>query len=145
MSNPEMDVNDLFAAFQQGSDQGGLCDVKITNGTPPEWNATIIEVGAKFFYRDGSDFTDGPKSVNLGVNDSVILSSDDPSRCVHGVYVLVRVHIPGDDPQLFPHTEQAEKGCLLHVPLTLGKKDPTSDSETLSAVTFPDDLDFRIG
>jgi hypothetical protein len=41
------------------------CVAGRARGTPPEWNVTVAEGGAKFLSSGGTEYTDGPKAINV--------------------------------------------------------------------------------
>jgi hypothetical protein len=109
----------------------GICEFVLKNGTPPEWGVVITQGGAKFFYSDGTDYTDGPKSLNLRSGDSYSFYSDDASKCVKQVFLAINVYVPGEGEQTEQgSTEMAEEGkCWTRLGLELGKRDIISEDE----------------
>lgn len=100
----------------------GNCQVTIINATPSSWKVTIVSAGVKFFYRDGTDYIDGPRNINLSSGQSATFISDDPDACVFGELTAITVDVEGEGTQTFTDSYQVEEDdeCLLHYSLTLG-------------------------
>lgn len=144
MTTVELNVSDLVARMKQPRVQAGRCQVTLSNAMPPEWGVTIGEAGVKFFYRDGTDYPTDPKDVNLGSGETATFLSDDASKCVFGIFMAARVHVPDEEPQLLTDNYQEEDGkCTLHVTFTLGPKASVS-AEALGSSRTSDYLGFRI-
>ena len=145
MEQRNLNADDLVAQLTQANRKSLLCQVTITNETPPEWGVRIGEMGVKFFYRDGTDYTDGPRMINIESGKSAIFRSHDRNRCVHGVFVVARVHIPNEKPEEFIYTYQEvdEKKCIVHLPLTFGEKTSVSQ-DIIDSDSILGYFEFRI-
>ena len=80
------------------------CRVTFTNRTPDFWQAKVVMIGAKFFYKaaDGTIIRDWQtsKQVNLAGNQSDFLDSNEPNECVGAGFFAVQVRIPGQEDKI---------------------------------------------
>jgi hypothetical protein len=121
-----LETRDLVEKLQDkqfqpsGKTVAGLCYVTLTNQCPPEWGVVIVSGGVKFFNDDGTDYTDGPKPLNVPSGHSTTFVSKDPNKCVHQYFLAINVRV-GNEQQSMTHQDGVEPGeCMLHVTLTLG-------------------------
>jgi hypothetical protein len=118
----KLDTSDLLEKLAKVIILNGTCQITLVNATPPNWGVVIVSGGVKFFYRDGTDFTDGPKTLSLGFGQSAIFASDEPDGCVFEFCIAFNVRIGGDQ-QTFTHQDGVgHEGCLQHESVTLGPK-----------------------
>ena len=123
-----MMVEDLLASLTTTTSQGN-CQITLHNNTPAHWGVLIIKAGVKFFYRDGSDYTDGPRDVSLTTGQTATFISDDPKKCVFGFFVGMVVHTRGErEPATFTFQDQVEKPdeCLIHETVALAPEKSVS-------------------
>jgi len=101
----------------------GTCEFDVCNDTPPEWNVTIVEGGARFFNSDGTDYTDGPRAINVPTGTCAPFNSVDNTKCVKQVFLAVNVSVPGEEPQTFTYqTEMSPEGqCWTRQGVVLGQ------------------------
>lgn len=101
----------------------GTCAFVLCNDTPEEWGVVVTEGGAKFFYSDGTDDTDGPKPLNLATGACYSFHSGESSKCVKQVFLAINVAVPGEAPQTMTYqTEMAPDGqCWVQQGVTLGQ------------------------
>lgn len=100
-----------------------FCQVTVTNACPPEWGVVVQVGGCKFFFSDDSDYTDGPKALDLRAGESATFVTSRPEECVHQYFMALSVKA-GDEPaQPLTVEESVPAGqCLLHEAVTLGPK-----------------------
>jgi hypothetical protein len=117
----------------------GVCTFVLANETPPEWEVTVIEGGAKFFNSDGTDYTDGPKALNVPSASSYTFASADPSKCVLQIFLAINVSVPGEAPQTMVYqTEMAPEGeCWISQGVTLGQANAVAEGELTSSRRMP--------
>lgn len=99
------------------------CQITVTNACPAEWGVVILVGGCKFFFSDGTDDTDGPKTIDLQAGQSATFACDLPESCVHQFFLALSVKA-GDAPAQ-PMIEQdgvPDGECLLHQTITLVPK-----------------------
>jgi hypothetical protein len=103
---------------------GGICTVTMKNNAKPEWNVTIIEIGTKFFNRDGSNYIAGPYPVNIGTGGQTYTRSNDPQKCVFQTTTFIKVSIPGQGEAVYSNSSDvAPTGqCALEYEFILGPK-----------------------
>jgi hypothetical protein len=77
----EKNVADLLGKLS-AKPLNGICEFVLKNAKPPDWKLVITQGGAKFFYSDGTDYTDGPKPLSLQSGDSYSFYSNDDKKCV---------------------------------------------------------------
>ena len=143
---PALDVKDLLEQLQKlQAPKAGACQITVINGTPPDWGVVIVAGGTKFFYRDGSDYTDGPRPLNVGAGQSATFVSNDPAKCVFQFFNAINVAIPGQPQQTFTSQDGVGPGeCLYHESLTLGPK-PTIAESSLKSRDLRDFIKVEIG
>lgn len=89
-----MENDDLLSLLSDSSAgfRNGRCELIVENGTPAGSEVDIIQGGAKFFYRDGTNDMDGPRPINLhGGNQRTSFYSKKPSGCVYQIFVAIKV------------------------------------------------------
>jgi hypothetical protein len=112
------DLLERLAAIQP---RNGTCQVTMTNNCPADWGAVIVAAGCKFFYDDGTDYTDGPVAMNVGTGGSYTFVSDKAAGCVQGILLAATVELPNQNRQTVTASEAAPTGeCLIHVTESLG-------------------------
>ena len=127
-----INADDLKAFFEvPKSVGGGICTVTMKNNAKPEWNVYIIEVGTKFFNRDGTAFIAGPFPVNIGYGGQTYTRSNDPQKCVFQSTTFIKVSIPGQGDAVYSNTsETAPAGqCALEYEFILGPKNYILESD----------------
>lgn len=126
-----MDDNKLVELVSAGVRiLNGRCEFEIENGTPSGWQATILEVGVKFFYRDGTDDTDGPRRVNLQSGQKASFFSKKADQCVFQVFAAIKVHVQGEpNDATYTYRDDAGTGqCFIKVPVRLGPKNSVAET-----------------
>jgi hypothetical protein len=104
-------LKERLAAGPKPQLTNGVCQFVLSNETPPEWQVTVIEGGARFFNSDGSDYTDGPTPMTVPTGSSYTFESADSSKCVKQIFLAINVQVPGEDPQTMTYqTEMASDG-----------------------------------
>ena len=100
-----------------------FCQITVTNACPPEWGVVILVGGCKFFFSDDSDYTDGPKALDLRSGESATFVSNRPEDCVHQFFLALSVKA-GDEPaQALTDQHGVPDGhCVLHETLAVGPK-----------------------
>lgn len=117
---------------------GYQCQITIVNNCPPSWGVVIVSAGVKFFYRDGTDYTDGPRNINLGSGGTATFVSNDASKCVYQYFLAMVVQVPNQGSQTFTDQGGVEEGkCLIHTSVTLGPKESVAAAQ-LSTVKLTD-------
>jgi hypothetical protein len=102
---------------------GQLCRVILRNACPPEWNLLIIAGGCKFFYRDGTEYQDGPHALKLASGQETSFSSNDPSKCVGSEMTVCTVKVPDQPAQnLAGSGDCPANECLLGITHTVAPK-----------------------
>ena len=110
--------------------RGYQCQITLINNCPPAWGVVIVAAGVKFFYRDGSDYTDGPRNVNLSSGQSATFVSDDAQKCVYQYFLAMTVTVPGEGAQNMTNQGSAGEGeCLIHTSVTLGPKSAIAQND----------------
>jgi hypothetical protein len=109
----------------------GTCAFVLCNDTPEDWDVVVVEGGAKFFYSDSTDDTDGPKPLNLPTGACYSFFSGDSSKCVKQVFLAINVTVPGEGPQTMTYqTEMAPDGqCWVQQGVTLGQTDSINEAQ----------------
>ena len=112
----------------------GRCEVVVCNGTPPEWNVTILEAGVKFFYRDETDDTDGPRLIHLAPKNCTSFYSGSSDKCVKQVYAVLKVRVQGQPKDgLYEWRDGVPEGeCLKKTEIMLKPKSSILESEVTS-------------
>jgi hypothetical protein len=122
-----IDASDLLKQLTEVVILNGTCQITLINATPPAWGAVIVSGGVKFFYRDGTDFIDGPKPLSLGSGQSATFVSDKPDGCVFQFFIAFNVRIGGSQ-QTFTNQDGVGPGeCLAHESVTLEPKPITEE------------------
>jgi hypothetical protein len=100
-----------------------FCQITVTNACPTEWGVVILVGGCKFFFSDDTEYTDGPKALDLRSGESATFITNKPEECVHQFFLALSVKA-GDEPaQSLTKQEGVPEGqCLLHESITLGPK-----------------------
>lgn len=115
-----LESQDLLDALEKIHPLNGTCQITILNGTPPDWRVSIAAAGIKFFYSDGTDYTDGPRPINLGPNQTATFQSNKSNGCVVGYFAAVTIVVDGQsDTKTDNYTEEPNK-CLAHATIRLG-------------------------
>jgi hypothetical protein len=91
-------VSDLIEKLAGGS-RNGTCEFVLANDCPSSWGVVIVAGGVRFFNSDGTDFTDGPKQINLTSGNSYSFHSADPEKCVKQNFLAMTVYVPGEGAQ----------------------------------------------
>lgn len=120
----KQNADDLKSLMQNPTPKaGGICTVTMRNNAKPEWNVTIIEIGTKYFNRDGTDFIAGPFPVNVGTGGQTYTRSNDPAKCVFQVQTFIKVSIPNQGTAVYSSIGDAPAGqCALEIEFILGPK-----------------------
>jgi hypothetical protein len=113
---PTTTAEDLRILMGQKLAGPGLCRVIVRNQTPPSWGLRITKVGTKFFFRDGTEFVDGPHSVNIHSGGEFSTQNNDPGKCVFQEQTFLEVIVPGQPPAILQAigTCPADE-CLLQI------------------------------
>ena len=127
---------DLVASVERLAQATGyIAQVTVVNNCPSSWGVVIAAAGVKFFYRDGTDYTDGPRAINLSSGQSATFTSNDSSKCVFQFFLAMTVTVPNEPPQNMTNQDGVPDGqCLVHESVTLGPKSasvPTSAKRVL--------------
>jgi len=71
--------------------------------------------GCKFFFSDDTEYTDGPKALDLRSGESATFITNKPEECVHQFFLALSVKA-GDEPaQSLTEQDGVPEGqCLLH-------------------------------
>lgn len=102
---------------------GYTAQVTVINNCPSSWGIVIAAAGVKFFYRDGTDYTDGPRVINLSSGQSATFTSNDSNKCVYQFFLAMTVTAPNQPPQNMTEQDGVPDGqCLVHESVTLGPK-----------------------
>lgn len=129
MSGENLMGDDLVKALADVRIQNGTCQITLANNTPSSWGVTIVAAGVKFFYRNGTEYTDGPRNINLGSGGTATFISDDPDGCVFGIFVAMTVHVQGEGTQNMTYQDGVPDGeCLLHMTVALGPASSVSEA-----------------
>lgn len=130
-----MSENELINLVSSGVKiLNGRCEFELENATPSGWQATILEAGVKFFYRDGTDDTDGPRRINLQSGQKASFFSRQSSKCVYQVFAVIKVHVQGE-PNDATYTYRDDAGanqCFMKVPVRLGPKNVVAEADLSS-------------
>lgn len=111
---------------------GYVAQITIINNCPPAWGVVINSAGVKFFYRDGSDYTDGPRTINLSSGQSATFTSNDGNQCVFQFFAAMVVTIPNEGSKTFTNQDAAAEGqCLVHESVILGPQNNTVSSSAI--------------
>lgn len=99
------------------------CQITVTNDCPEDWGVVILVGGCRFFFTDDTDYTDGPKTLDLASGESATFTCDKAEGCVHQFFLALSVKA-GDEPaQSLTAQECAPDGeCLLRDAVVLGVK-----------------------
>lgn len=117
----KLKADDLLQLLAQPA--SGRCSIILVNGCPPEWRVVILSGGVKFFYRDGAEYIDGPRPLNLSSGQSAAFFSNDANKCVHQFFLAMNVKAGDEAPVTMTHQDGVEPGkCLLRMTITLGPK-----------------------
>ncbi len=136
-------ADDLKSLMGQTLTGPGLCRVIVRNQTPPAWGLRIIQIGTKFFYRDGSEFVDGPHSVNISSGGETSTQNNDPNKCVYQEQTFIQVIVPGQPPAILQAigTCPADQ-CLLQIAHNLVPK-PTVKIVQMNSKNIEDFLEIK--
>jgi len=120
-------ANDLVKLVEELANRslagGSQAQITLINNCPSSWNVTIVSAGVKFFYRDGSDYTDGPRTINLTSGQSATFVSNDPEQCVYQFFLAMVVYIPKEGTKTLTFQDGVPEGeCLIHESVILGPK-----------------------
>lgn len=134
------DIARLFESMKRA----GTCKVTLRNGTPPSWNVTIVEAGVKFFFRDNTDFVDGPVNLNLSAGQEAYFDSNNPEKCVFQEQTFLKIVVPNQPPAILQAVYTAKPGeCLLAITHTLAPKQSIAEKDLPSA-SLGDLFDLRM-
>ena len=124
MSDLAAKAAELTSGLKQLAQAAGyVAQVTIINNCPPAWGVVIAAGGVKFFYRDGSDYTDGPRAINLSSGQSATFTSNDPNKCVGQFFAAMTVVVPNEPAQNMTNQDGVPEGqCLIHESVILGPK-----------------------
>lgn len=104
---------DLIKATQEVQILNGHCVVVVELGRVGI-NAMIASAGVKFFYSDGTDYTDGPRNVNIPEGGNAAFYSDDGAKCVKQWYCVMVATAPNYKPYTFETRDAANEGeCII--------------------------------
>ena len=97
-----------------------FCQITVTNACPAEWGVIVLVAGCKFFFSDGTEYTDGPRTLDLAAGQSATFVSNRPESCVHQFFLALSVKA-GDEPaQAMTEQDGVPDGqCVLHESVTL--------------------------
>lgn len=128
----EMDTKSLLKALNDLKAVGHIAQITLLNNTPSDWDAIVIAAGVKFFYQDGTDFTDGPREVNLSAGATATFMSNKPNGCVQGFALAATVQVGNESPQniTFADTTKPDE-CLIHETVALGPKSVVRQADEL--------------
>lgn len=114
---------DLEKFFQIAPLAGSICTVFVKNNCPPDWGIVIIEAGARFFNKDGTDYFTGAMPVNLPSGAQDQLRSIDANKCVLTVLGAVKITQPGQSEQIVTATGSVGPNeCSIGINFILGPK-----------------------
>ncbi|MEO9903964.1 hypothetical protein [Nisaea sp.] len=124
------DAEDLLEALRK---RAFLSEEKaklvLTNNAPAKWNTMIVAAGVKFFFRDGTNFTDGPRELQLPTGDRTVFSGNDPRGCVFQYVVATLVIVDDDIPEIITYRDGMAPGqCMQRATISLQL--PTTISES---------------
>lgn len=123
----------VAAVERQAAATGYQCQITIMNNCPAAWGVVIQSAGVKFFYRDNTDYTDGPRNVRLSSGQSATFVSNDANKCVYQYFAAMVVTVPGQGSQTFTTQDGVEDGkCLIHTTVVLGPKSETLTTKQLT-------------
>lgn len=125
----ELETTSLMQQLEKMQSLQGTCQITLVNACPPEWGVVIVAGGTKFFYRDGTDFTDGPRPLNISAGQSATFMSNQPDECVFQFFIAFNVVVQGQQ-QTFTNQDGVPAGqCLLHESVTLAPKPFATEGE----------------
>lgn len=114
---------DLENFLHKAPPTGSICTLFIKNNCPTDWGVVIIEGGARFWNRDGTDYSTGAIPLNLPAGAQDQLRSIDANKCVLTVLGACKVTIPGKPEQVL--TAQSNAGadeCAIGINMVIGPK-----------------------
>lgn len=124
--------------------RNGECTIYFRNSCPSDWQVSIIEIGAKFFYQNenGQIVREWQTQANVNIESGgeEALRSDDDAACVQQVFVALKAYRPGDGEQVFTGRRVVEPNrCLRQTRFILGPRQSSlstakSIEEALSAI-----------
>jgi hypothetical protein len=130
MARDDFDASELLERLGEIRILNGQCVFVLQNKTPPEWNVVINSAGVKFFYTDGGDYTDGPRTINLGTGNNTSFFSNDPSKCVKQIFLACVVSAGSEAPVTMTWQDGAPPGqCLIKDSAALGPKSSVDERE----------------
>lgn len=131
-----LQADDLLNSLSNIHTLNGTAQITLLNNCPPKWNVVILVAGIKFFYSDGTDYTDGPRSVMLSSGQSATFMSNDPEGCVQNYFVAMTVKAGNEEPKNMTYQDGVGPDeCLLHTTLVLGPKNVRAKGSRTSRVS----------
>jgi hypothetical protein len=116
-----LDAKELIRALDV-SVLATTCQITLANNCPSGWRVVIIAAGVKFFYDDGSDTTDGPRSVMLQSGQTATFVGKS-AGCVQQFVLAMTVKAGDEDPQTMTYQDGVDpQHCLTHMTVALGPK-----------------------
>lgn len=120
------------------------CTVVFSNRTPSNWKVQIVEIGAKWWYKDDDDIPTGGSDMDhrrvrlsTGQSDSLVSPSEE---CVFQTLSLVKVKAGNSDPEIFQRRDASGPDkCLVRVGVVLAPRS-ASVLEALSADKSLDEI-----
>lgn len=115
------------------------CRVVFENRTPAFWKVSIVQIGAKFFYKniDGTHAGEWQtsKQVDLPAGATDQFMSNDPSACVGALFAAMSVRQPGKPDQILTKSDSADPNeCATQWVVCIqpsGMKEPKNIEEAL--------------
>ena len=121
------------------------CMAIVENRTPCDWGITIIEGGVKFFYRDESDFQNGPRRLYLRCNESETFYSDNAQKCTYQAFLAIKVEAPGEDPVIMTSRRTIPgRDCAKKFTFTLAPRETITEPSLSSKCMSSNDSDTRL-
>jgi hypothetical protein len=91
------------------------CEITVENDCPSDWDVNIIAAGCKFFYSDGTDYTDPARQIDLHSGGTATFISNSSTKCVMQFVLAMTVQARSDPAQNMVYQDGAAAGqCLLH-------------------------------
>jgi len=124
------------------------CENFFKNGTPRDWNADIVECGAKWWYKDQGDRPTGGSDQDsirrrLRSGDSTSLWSPS-SACTYQTLSLVKVEVGGDSRIFSDRGNAGANKCIIRFPVLLAPKLVDDFFDQSSAADSVEDVLKRI-
>ncbi|HTV54285.1 MAG TPA: hypothetical protein VMI06_05155 [Terriglobia bacterium] len=120
------------------------CQITLINNCPSDWDVTILAAGVKFFYRDNTDYTDGPRNIDLRTGGSATFVSNSSEECTAQFFLAMTVQAGSEPPQNMTYQNGVPQDqCLLHESVILGPKSSVSESAHKAKKSIVDFLELR--